>query len=121
MTLRELPVLRERGTCCALPVTLDPAWAEAQAGLLKALADPTRLAMVAALRRAPEPVCICDFTGALDLSQPTISHHMARLRDAGLVEYEKRGIWVYYRLNPALPAGSAALLEALLGPAPAAS
>ncbi len=114
MTLKELPVIRERGTCCDLPVTVDQAWAARQADLLKALADPTRLTMIAALRKAAEPVCICDFTGALSLSQPTISHHMGKLRQAGLVESEKRGIWVYYRLSAGLPAKALLLLDALL-------
>ena len=114
MTLKELPVLRERGTCCELPVTVDLAWASGQADLLKALADPTRLTMVAALRKAAEPVCICDFTGALKLSQPTISHHMGKLREAGLVECEKRGIWVYYRLAGGLSAKTTELLDALV-------
>jgi ArsR family transcriptional regulator, arsenate/arsenite/antimonite-responsive transcriptional repressor len=112
--LKELPVLRERGTCCALPVPVDLAWASSQAELLKALADPTRLTMIAALRNAAEPVCICDFTAALSLSQPTISHHMAKLREAGLVDCEKRGIWVYYRLAAGLPAKATELLDALL-------
>jgi ArsR family transcriptional regulator, arsenate/arsenite/antimonite-responsive transcriptional repressor len=112
--LKELPVLRERGTCCELPVTVDLAWASRQAELLKALADPTRLTMIAALRRAAEPVCICDFTGALNLSQPTISHHMGKLRGAGLVESEKRGIWVYYRLAAGLSAKTTELLDALV-------
>jgi len=120
MAYTELPVLRERGICCGLPVVLEQGWAEERARLLKALADPTRLGMLAALRSASEPVCICDFTAALELTQPTISHHMARLREAGLVEFEKRGIWVYYRLNPDLPASAAALLETLLAAAPAA-
>jgi ArsR family transcriptional regulator, arsenate/arsenite/antimonite-responsive transcriptional repressor len=114
VTLKELPVLRERGTCCELPVPVDLAWASRQADLLKALADPTRLTMVAALRKAAEPVCICDFTAALSLSQPTISHHMAKLREAGLVESERRGIWVYYRLSASLPANATELLDALL-------
>ncbi len=114
MTVNELPVLRERGTCCALPVAVDPEWASRQADLLKALADPTRLTMIAALRKAAEPVCICDFTAALSLSQPTISHHMGKLREAGLVESEKRGIWVYYRLSARLPAKATDLLDALL-------
>ncbi|MDQ6918550.1 MAG: metalloregulator ArsR/SmtB family transcription factor [Candidatus Dormibacteraeota bacterium] len=109
-----LAVLRARGTCCALPVAVDPVWASRQAELLKAIADPTRLTMVAALRKAAEPVCICDFTGALSLSQPTISHHMGKLREAGLVESEKRGVWVYYRLKPDLPAEATSLLDALL-------
>ena len=111
--LKELPVLRERGTCCELPVVVDLDWASRQADLLKALADPTRLTMVAALRKAAEPVCICDFTGALNLGQPTISHHMGKLREAGLVESEKRGIWVYYRLAAGLSSKTTKLLDAL--------
>ena len=114
MTLKELPILRERGTCCELPVTVDLPWATRQADLLKALADPTRLTMVATLRQAEEPVCICDFTGALNLSQPTISHHMGKLREAGLVDCEKRGIWVYYRLAVGLSAKTTELLDAVL-------
>jgi ArsR family transcriptional regulator len=114
VTLKELPILRERGTCCELPVAVDPAWASRQADLLKALADPTRLTMMAALRMAAAPVCICDFTAALSLSQPTISHHMAKLREAGLVESERRGIWVYYRLSAQMPPNADALLDTLL-------
>jgi ArsR family transcriptional regulator len=110
----ELPVVRERGICCDLPITVDHDWAVARAGLLKALADPTRLSMAATLRRAEGPVCVCDFTAAYGLSQPTISHHMARLREAGLVEAEKRGIWVYYRLAPDLAPESLRLLDALI-------
>jgi ArsR family transcriptional regulator len=82
--------------------------------LLKALADPTRLQMVGVLKRSSEPVCICDFTASFDLSQPTISHHMAKLKDAGLVEVTKAGIWAYYRLKSHLDAKTRALLDALL-------
>jgi ArsR family transcriptional regulator, arsenate/arsenite/antimonite-responsive transcriptional repressor len=114
VALEELPMLRERGACCELPATVDPQWASSRARLLKAIADPTRLSMLAALRRAEAPVCICDFTAALDLAQPTLSHHMAWLREAGLVEAEKRGIWVYYRLSPGLSAPVLALLDAVL-------
>ncbi|HEX6548645.1 MAG TPA: metalloregulator ArsR/SmtB family transcription factor [Candidatus Dormibacteraeota bacterium] len=111
--LKGLPVIRERGVCCALP-PVDAAWADGTASLLKALADPTRLTMVAALWRAQAPVCICDFTGSLALSQPTISHHMAKLREAGLVESEKRGIWIYYRLREDLPAATRKLISGLV-------
>ncbi len=111
--LTALPVLRERGTCCALP-PVDARWAESTAGVLKAVADPTRLTMLAALWRAEGPVCICDFTASLDLSQPTISHHMAKLREAGLVTSEKRGIWVYYRMRDDLPGQVRPLLVELL-------
>lgn len=111
--LKELPILRERGVCCELP-KIDFAWAETTADLLKALGDPTRLAMVAALWRAEVPVCICDFTAALELSQPTISHHMGKLREAGLVEAEKHGIWVYYRLRKDLAPSKKRLVAQLL-------
>jgi ArsR family transcriptional regulator len=67
-----------------------------------------------ALKRASQPVCICDFTAAFDLSQPTISHHMAKLRDAGLVEVTKKGIWAYYRLADRLDARTRALLDVLV-------
>lgn len=114
VTIREVPILRERGSCCELPVTVDLAWASRQADLLKALADPTRLTMISALREAAEPVWICDFTGALNLSQPTVSNHLGKLREAGLVECEKRGIWVYYRLAAGLVAKTTELLDALV-------
>jgi ArsR family transcriptional regulator len=109
----ELPV-RQRGVLSELPQPADGLWAERRAALLKALADPTRLSMIAVLHRASEPVCICDFTAAYALSQPTISHHMARLRGAGIVEASRRGIWVYYRLRTDLPGPVRRLLEAAL-------
>ncbi|HKW60056.1 MAG TPA: metalloregulator ArsR/SmtB family transcription factor [Candidatus Dormibacteraeota bacterium] len=113
MALKELPVVRERGVCCALPA-VDAGWAEQTSALMKALAEPTRLTMVAALWKSAQPVCICDFTNDLDLTQPTISHHMARLRDAGLVESEKRGIWIYYRLRRDLAPQTRKLLAQLI-------
>lgn len=113
MATIELPVLRERGVCCELP-PVDAGWADSTAAVLKALADPSRLAMMASLWRAAEPVCICDFTATLDLSQPTISHHMAKLRRAGLVDCEKRGIWIYYWVRRDLPPNLRSLLKQLL-------
>ena len=113
MVLKELPVLRERGVCCELPA-VDQTWAAETAAVLKAVADPARLTMLAALWRADTPVCICDFTATLELGQPTISHHMAKLRAAGLVDAETRGIWVYYRIRPQLPERMQALLRQLL-------
>ena len=109
-----LPVVRERGVCCALPV-VKQSWAENRAELMRALADPHRLTILASLWKANAPICICDFTAGLDLSQPTISHHMAKLKDAGLVDSEKRGIWIYYRLRDKLPAETRKLLSQLLG------
>ena len=95
-----------------LPMALDRV--DQSVEVLKALADPTRLQMVGILKRSPDPVCICDFTAAFDLSQPTISHHMARLKDAGLVEVTKAGIWAYYRVASQLDAKTRALLDVLL-------
>ena len=105
---------RERGVCCALP-KVSESWAESRAELMKALADSTRLTMLAALWKAESPICICDFTAGLGLSQPTISHHMAKLKEAGFVESEKRGIWVYYRLRDKMPTETRKLLSGLVG------
>ena len=68
------------------------------AATFKALADPTRVAIVN--RLAATECCVCDLTAAFALSQPTVSHHLRILRDAGLVEAERRGTWAYYRLAP---------------------
>ncbi len=96
--MKELPVLQP--LCCG-PGTppLDPAAAGDLAELFKALADPTRVAIVNRLA-AGEECCVCDLTDTFELSQPTVSHHLRILRDAGLVEAERRGTWAYYRLVP---------------------
>jgi ArsR family transcriptional regulator, arsenate/arsenite/antimonite-responsive transcriptional repressor len=73
---------------------------EPAAALLKAIADPYRLTMLATLAAAPDEVCVCDFTDAFPLNQPTVSHHLRTLREAGLVTCERRGTWVYYRIAP---------------------
>jgi ArsR family transcriptional regulator len=113
MAMIELPV-RQKGLCCELELPADPAWGVDTARLLKALADPTRLAMIWCLRRAEAPVCICDFTATFDLGQPTISHHMGRLKAAGLVASEKRGLWVYYRLRDDLAPATLRLIDTLV-------
>jgi ArsR family transcriptional regulator len=113
MAVKALPMVRERGVCCALPA-VKQSWAEEKAELLKVLGDPSRLTMLASLWKAESPICICDFTAGLDLSQPTISHHMSKLKDAGLVDAEKRGIWIYYRLRDKLPTETRKLLSHLL-------
>lgn len=69
--------------------------------LFQALADPTRLAIVRELAGAAE-VCACDFTTCCDVQQPTVSHHLRVLREAGVVEPERRGTWIYYHLAPAV-------------------
>ncbi len=96
--MKTLPVLQPM--CCGPDVPAMPTAAAAElAAVFKALADPTRVSIVNRLAAAPE-VCVCDLTAAFDLSQPTISHHLKLLRDAGLVESERRGTWAYYRLVP---------------------
>jgi ArsR family transcriptional regulator len=86
--------------CCG-PQTpaLPEAAREELAARFKALADPTRVAIVNRLAAADE-VCVCDLTDAFELSQPTVSHHLKVLREAGLVESSRRGTWAYYRLVP---------------------
>src|SRR3989442_15954300 len=105
---------RVKGVCCPPAVPMAVAKVDQSVEVLKALADPTRLQMIGILKRAPEPVCICDFTAAFDLSQPTLSHHMAKLRQAGLVEVSKSGIWAYYRLASRLEPKTRALLDVLV-------
>jgi len=86
--------------CCG-PDTppLEPAAAEKLATVFKALSDPTRISIVNRLASVDE-CCVCDLTAAFSLSQPTVSHHLRILREAGLVEAERRGTWAYYRLVP---------------------
>ena len=96
--MQTLPVLSP--ICCG-PSTppLDPAEAGTLADKFKALADPARVAIINRLAAADE-VCVCDLNAALDLAQPTVSHHLRILREAGLVESSRRGTWAFYRLKP---------------------
>jgi ArsR family transcriptional regulator, arsenate/arsenite/antimonite-responsive transcriptional repressor len=104
---------RVKGVCWPPSMPMALAKVDQSVEVLKALADPTRLQMIGILKSSAEPVCICDFTAAFDLSQPTISHHMAKLREAGLVDVSKAGIWAYYRLASRLQPKTRALLDAL--------
>src|SRR6266487_2391944 len=96
--MQALPVLQP--ICCG-PETepLSESERDDLAARFKALADPTRVAIVNSLSAADE-VCVCNLTETFDLSQPTISHHLKILREAGLVEASRRGTWAYYRLVP---------------------
>jgi ArsR family transcriptional regulator, arsenate/arsenite/antimonite-responsive transcriptional repressor len=87
--------------CCAPlgSASLSDAEAEATARLFKALADPHRVKIINLLATSSDPVCVCEFTGPLGLSQPTVSHHLKKLVQAGLLEREQRGTWAYYGLN----------------------
>ena len=83
------------------------------ARVAKALGDPIRLQLVDVLRKHAGKVCVCELVPLFDLSQPTVSHHLKVLRDAGIVESERRGLWAYYYVVP----GALAELAAWLGPA----
>lgn len=99
-------------TCCGLattPVTAEAA--ERLAPLFKALGDPVRLRMASMIASKPE-LCVCEITPAFDLSSGTISHHLKVLREAGLVECERRGTFVYYWIQPAAIGTLSALLSA---------
>jgi ArsR family transcriptional regulator, arsenate/arsenite/antimonite-responsive transcriptional repressor len=96
--MQALPVLQP--ICCASDAPpMAKRAAAAVAGRFRALSDPTRVAIVNRLSGAEE-LCVCDLNAAFDLSQPTISHHLKILREAGLVEATRRGTWAYYRLVP---------------------
>lgn len=82
--------------------------------LLQALGHPTRLAIVRELTGGGQ-VCACDFTSCCDVSQPTVSHHLRILKEAGVVEAERRGTWIYYRIVPSAAERLRALAGELLG------
>jgi ArsR family transcriptional regulator, arsenate/arsenite/antimonite-responsive transcriptional repressor len=92
----------DTAACCP-PLSREPLSAEQAAQvapLLKALADPVRLRLMSLIASHPGgEACVCDLNDAFDLSQPTISHHLKVLHEAGLLEREKRGVWVYYRAH----------------------
>jgi ArsR family transcriptional regulator, arsenate/arsenite/antimonite-responsive transcriptional repressor len=116
-SLGDLPVIAVTGPeACAQPALvsepIDDASAVALAQVFKALGDPVRLRLVSLIgARDGGEVCVCDLTSAFDLSQPTISHHLRVLREAGIIESERRGTWVYYRLVHAALERMAGLLS----------
>ena len=94
-------MVSEAVACCA-PLgapTLTEEEADATAQLFKALGDPARVRIVNLIASAGEAVCACEFNETLGLSQPTVSHHLKRLTDAGLLEREQRGKWAYFSLR----------------------
>ncbi|MFI6490367.1 ArsR/SmtB family transcription factor [Streptomyces sp. NPDC050564] len=117
MSKQELVVLGqgdEAVACCPGLVTapLDEDQAVELARLFKALGDPVRLRLLSMIAsQAGGEVCVCDLTPAFDLSQPTISHHLKLLRQAGLIDCERRGTWVYYWVLPATLDRLAAFLK----------
>jgi ArsR family transcriptional regulator len=96
---KQLPIVA--GVACCAPIGIEPMspdQAERVATLMRALADPVRLRLMSMIAAVDE-ACVCDLTGPFDVSQPTISHHLKVLREAGLVSSERQGSWVYYRAD----------------------
>lgn len=114
MSKQELPVLASTSAYCTQSLTtpLGAETAAELAGAFKALGDPVRLRLLSLIASRPgEEVCVCELTPQFEQSQPTISHHLKVLREAGLIDCERRGTWVYYWTIPtALQRLSAMLL-----------
>src|SRR5918998_3791620 len=94
---------RPAGEACCEPVVypdVERRQAEQMATIAKALGDPVRLQLVDVLRKHAGKVCVCELVPLFDLSQPTISHHLKVLRDAGIVASERQGLWAYYYVMP---------------------
>jgi ArsR family transcriptional regulator len=94
---------RPPGEPCCEPVVfpdVDPDRAARMAEVAKALGDPIRLQLVDVLRKHAGKVCVCELVPLFDISQPTLSHHLKKLREAGIVDCERRGLWAYYYVLP---------------------
>jgi ArsR family transcriptional regulator, arsenate/arsenite/antimonite-responsive transcriptional repressor len=94
---------RPAGEPCCAPVVypdVEREQAERMAAIAKALADPVRVQLVDVLRKHAGKVCVCELVPLFEISQPTLSHHLKKLRDAGIVDSERRGLWAYYYVLP---------------------
>jgi ArsR family transcriptional regulator, arsenate/arsenite/antimonite-responsive transcriptional repressor len=94
---------RPAGECCSEPLVhpdISPQQAERLAAIAKALGDPIRVQLVDVLRKHAGKVCVCELVPLFDLSQPTVSHHLKVLREAGIVAFERRGLWAFYYVVP---------------------
>ncbi|CAM3863224.1 ArsR/SmtB family transcription factor [Smaragdicoccus niigatensis] len=115
MSNQGLPLTDVSADCATQPRRWEPLSANEAVELaakLRALADPVRLRLMSQVAsRTDLEACVCDVSAGIDLSQPTISHHLKVLREAGLLEAERRGTWVYYRIVP----GALQQLSSLLG------
>jgi ArsR family transcriptional regulator len=101
MTARQVAMIASPAQCC-VPLTaagMTSGEAETTASLFKALGDAHRVRIVNLLATAQEAVCVCDLTDFLGLAQPTVSHHLRKLVDAGLLTREQRGVWAFYSLR----------------------
>ncbi|WP_431886834.1 ArsR/SmtB family transcription factor [Micromonospora wenchangensis] len=114
MSRQELPVLADPSACC-VPMVTEALTEDAAVGLargFKALGDPVRLRLLSLIAaRAGGEVCVCELTDAFTLTGPTISHHLKVLREAGLIDCQRRGTWVYYWIVPARLAALSQLLD----------
>jgi ArsR family transcriptional regulator, arsenate/arsenite/antimonite-responsive transcriptional repressor len=121
---QELPVLNRPEGCCT-PLVAEPLTEQSAADLargFKALGDPVRLRLLSLIAsRAGGEVCVCELTDAFTLTGPTISHHLRVLREAGLIDCQRRGTWVYYWIVPANLAALSQLLDVSAAPALAAA
>jgi ArsR family transcriptional regulator, arsenate/arsenite/antimonite-responsive transcriptional repressor len=108
--LSAAPAARTKGCCVPLAPLLPGSTAEELAAVHRALADPTRVQMLHLLKASSQPICVCDFTAAFDLGQPTVSHHLGKLRAAGFVSSHREGIWAFYRLAEDMPDAARAAL-----------
>ena len=99
---RNEPASGDRTACCVPPTipTLDPEVATRLAATLKALGHPIRIQIMYILAKVGGRVCVCDVESQFDVKQPTISHHLRLLREAGLIDAEQRGLYMYYRITP---------------------
>jgi ArsR family transcriptional regulator, arsenate/arsenite/antimonite-responsive transcriptional repressor len=94
---------RPVGEPCCDPVVypdIEPERAARMGAIAKALGDPIRMQLVDVLRKHAGKACVCELVPLFDLSQPTVSHHLKVLREAGIVGSERRGLWAYYYVNP---------------------
>jgi len=101
VALEPLRTRRVGRSCCApRQPQIEKVRAERLAEIAKALGDPTRLQIVDVLRRHAGHTCVCDLEPLFDISQPALSKHLKKLRDAGLIDVERRGVWAYYYVKP---------------------
>ena len=94
---------RASGEVCCEPVVypdVERDQALRMAAVAKALSDPVRVQLVDVLRKHAGKVCVCELVPLFDIAQPTLSHHLKKLREAGLVDSERQGLWAYYYVNP---------------------
>jgi ArsR family transcriptional regulator len=116
--VKRLQIVSDIGNACCVPLVgeaLSEPGAADLARSFKALGDPVRLRLLSLIAvRAGDEVCVCELTDAFDVKGPTISHHLKVLREAGLIDCERRGTWVYYWLIPSALARLSGVLDTSL-------